>query len=194
MKKVEVFDPPMCCSTGVCGPNVDPTLVRFAADLHWLANSGWRSNDTTSRSSPRGDQFPALLMTTRGLNGIPVDATRILFFTGKGGVGKTSLAWAAAVSLAQRGKKVLLVSTAAHVATMIGGAVPNLSVSRIDPARETCQYTETMMAKSAPHLDAQGMALLEEDLRSPRTEEIAVSSAFARTVAEGSGPTGSENW
>ncbi|HEU0140593.1 MAG TPA: arsenic metallochaperone ArsD family protein [Bryobacteraceae bacterium] len=38
MKKVEVFDPPMCCSTGVCGPNVDPTLVRFTADLHWLAN------------------------------------------------------------------------------------------------------------------------------------------------------------
>ncbi len=38
MKKVEVFDPPMCCSTGVCGPKVDPVLVRFAADLHWLAN------------------------------------------------------------------------------------------------------------------------------------------------------------
>jgi len=38
MKKVEVFDPPMCCSTGVCGPKVDPVLVHFAADLHWLAN------------------------------------------------------------------------------------------------------------------------------------------------------------
>ena len=38
MKKIEVFDPPMCCSTGVCGPQVDPALVRFAADLHWLAN------------------------------------------------------------------------------------------------------------------------------------------------------------
>lgn len=38
MKKVEVFDPPMCCSTGVCGPNVDSRLVKFAADLHWLAN------------------------------------------------------------------------------------------------------------------------------------------------------------
>ncbi len=38
MKRVEVFDPPMCCSTGVCGPKVDPALVRFAADLHWLAN------------------------------------------------------------------------------------------------------------------------------------------------------------
>ena len=38
MKKLEVFDPPMCCSTGVCGPTVDPALVRFTADLHWLAN------------------------------------------------------------------------------------------------------------------------------------------------------------
>lgn len=37
MKKMEVFDPPLCCSTGVCGPKVDPALVRFAADLHWLA-------------------------------------------------------------------------------------------------------------------------------------------------------------
>lgn len=40
MKKLEVFDPPMCCSTGVCGPNVDPALVSFAADLHWLVNHG----------------------------------------------------------------------------------------------------------------------------------------------------------
>jgi hypothetical protein len=38
MNKVEVFDPPMCCSTGVCGPSVDPALARFSADLHWLAN------------------------------------------------------------------------------------------------------------------------------------------------------------
>ena len=38
MKKLEVFDPPMCCTTGVCGPTIDPALVRFAADLHWLAN------------------------------------------------------------------------------------------------------------------------------------------------------------
>lgn len=40
MKRLEVFDPPMCCSTGVCGPTVDPVLVRFAADLHWLVNQG----------------------------------------------------------------------------------------------------------------------------------------------------------
>ncbi len=40
MKKLQVFDPPMCCSTGVCGPNPDPVLPRFAADLHWLVNQG----------------------------------------------------------------------------------------------------------------------------------------------------------
>src|ERR1017187_1281001 len=38
MTKVQVFDPPMCCSTGVCGPSVDPALARFSSDLHWLAN------------------------------------------------------------------------------------------------------------------------------------------------------------
>ena len=40
MKKLEVFDPPMCCSSGVCGPEVDPVLPRFAADLQWLSNQG----------------------------------------------------------------------------------------------------------------------------------------------------------
>lgn len=40
MKKLEVYDPAMCCSTGVCGPDVDPALVAFAADLQWLAGQG----------------------------------------------------------------------------------------------------------------------------------------------------------
>jgi AhpD family alkylhydroperoxidase len=40
MKMIQVYDPPMCCSTGVCGPDVDPKLVRFAADLKWLAEQG----------------------------------------------------------------------------------------------------------------------------------------------------------
>lgn len=40
MASVEVFDPAMCCSTGVCGPSVDPALARFAADLEWLAGQG----------------------------------------------------------------------------------------------------------------------------------------------------------
>ena len=38
--KLEVFDPPMCCSTGVCGTDIDPVLPRFAADLEWLKTQG----------------------------------------------------------------------------------------------------------------------------------------------------------
>ncbi|HEX7579461.1 MAG TPA: arsenite efflux transporter metallochaperone ArsD [Thermoanaerobaculia bacterium] len=38
--RIEVFDPPMCCSTGVCGAVVDPALPRFAGDLSWLARNG----------------------------------------------------------------------------------------------------------------------------------------------------------
>jgi len=40
MSKLQVFDPAMCCSTGVCGPSVDPALPRFAADLEWLKSKG----------------------------------------------------------------------------------------------------------------------------------------------------------
>jgi hypothetical protein len=38
--KLEVFDPPMCCSSGVCGQNVDPKLVQFSATLDWLRAQG----------------------------------------------------------------------------------------------------------------------------------------------------------
>jgi hypothetical protein len=40
MKKLEIYDPAMCCATGVCGPEVDPALIAFAADLKWLAEQG----------------------------------------------------------------------------------------------------------------------------------------------------------
>ncbi len=40
MSKVQIYDKPMCCSTGVCGPEVDPVLPRFAADLDWLKSQG----------------------------------------------------------------------------------------------------------------------------------------------------------
>ena len=41
MKTIQVFDKPMCCSTGVCGPQIDPVLPRFAADLEWLKTQGY---------------------------------------------------------------------------------------------------------------------------------------------------------
>jgi arsenite/tail-anchored protein-transporting ATPase len=111
----------------------------------------------------------------------------VVMTMGKGGVGKTTVASAIAIELAHRGHPVHLSTTdpAAHVVATVGGSVSNLSVSRIDPAAETRHYTEAVLSKAAPQLDEQGMALLEEDLRSPCTEEIAVFSAFARTVAEG---------
>jgi hypothetical protein len=40
MTKLQIFDPAMCCTTGVCGPSVDPVLPRFAADVEWLKNKG----------------------------------------------------------------------------------------------------------------------------------------------------------
>lgn len=111
----------------------------------------------------------------------------VVMTMGKGGVGKTTVASAIAVELARRGHRVHLSTTdpAAHLASTIGTQVTGLKVSRIDPAAETAKYTSEVMAKNAPNLDADGKALLEEDLRSPCTEEIAVFSAFAHTVAEG---------
>jgi len=104
---------------------------------------------------------------------------------GKGGVGKTTVAAAVAVWLARRGHKVTLSTTdpAAHVTAALGEEVAGLTRGRIDPAIETASYVQQVIAEKGGGLDAESLALLEEDLRSPCTEEIAVFRAFARTVA-----------
>jgi arsenite-transporting ATPase len=111
----------------------------------------------------------------------------VVLAMGKGGVGKTSVAAAVAIELARRGLRVYLSTTdpAAHVADAVGEPPPGLRVSRIDPAAETRAYSEEVLATAGAQLDEKGRALLEEDLRSPCTEEVAVFRAFARTVAEG---------
>jgi arsenite-transporting ATPase len=114
----------------------------------------------------------------------------VVMTMGKGGVGKTTIAARIASELARRGFAVTLTTTdpAAHVeqaARELSGGASALRVTRIDPARETRRYTEEVLAAAGGGLDAQGKALLEEDLRSPCTEEIAVFRAFAETVAEG---------
>jgi arsenite-transporting ATPase len=111
----------------------------------------------------------------------------VVMAMGKGGVGKTTVAAAIAVELARTGHKVHLTTTdpAAHIQMTLNGSVPGLQVTRIDPAAETRAYTEEVMAESGRDLDEKGRALLEEDLRSPCTEEIAVFRAFARSVDEG---------
>ena len=111
----------------------------------------------------------------------------VIMTMGKGGVGKTTVAAAIAVMLARRGHAVHLSTTdpAAHVAQTLHGQVPGLTLSRIDPASETAAYTAEVMGKQGAQMDEAGRALLEEDLRSPCTEEIAVFRAFAREVGQG---------
>ncbi len=111
----------------------------------------------------------------------------VIMTMGKGGVGKTTLAAAIASELARRGHPVHLSTTdpAAHVADAVGDGMPGLSLSRIDPAEQTRIYSEQVLAAAGGDLDDHGRALLEEDLRSPCTEEIAVFRAFADVVARG---------
>ncbi|TWT60652.1 arsenical pump-driving ATPase [Rubinisphaera italica] len=112
----------------------------------------------------------------------------VILSMGKGGVGKTTVAASIAVALADRGHEVHLSTTdpAAHVmATLAADSMPHLTVSRIDPIQETADYSAEVMQTAGASLDDAGRALLEEDLRSPCTEEIAVFRAFARAVAEG---------
>jgi arsenite-transporting ATPase len=110
----------------------------------------------------------------------------VIMTMGKGGVGKTTVAAALAVEVARRGYPVHLSTTdpAAHLLETLGSAIEGLTVSRIDPAKETEAYVAQIMESQGAGLDAEGRALLEEDLRSPCTEEIAVFRAFARTVAQ----------
>jgi arsenite-transporting ATPase len=113
----------------------------------------------------------------------------VIMTMGKGGVGKTTVAAAIAVMLARRGHSVHLSTTdpAAHVAQTLHGKVEGLTLSKIDPAAETAVYQGEVMLAQGAAMDEAGRALLEEDLRSPCTEEIAVFRAFAREVGRGTG-------
>jgi arsenite/tail-anchored protein-transporting ATPase len=128
-------------------------------------------------------QGPDLATLVDGLTG---DGHGLIMLMGKGGVGKTTLAAAVAVELASRGYPVHLTTSdpAAHLTDTLDGSLENLTVSRIDPQAETGRYREHVLATKGKALDEQARALLEEDLRSPCTEEIAVFQAFSRIIRE----------
>ena len=120
------------------------------------------------------------------VDGIAADGHGLVMLMGKGGVGKTTLAAAVAVELASRGLPVHFTTSdpAAHLSETLAGSLEHLTVSRIDPQAETERYRQHVLESKGATLDAQGRALLEEDLRSPCTEEIAVFQAFSRVIRE----------
>ena len=110
----------------------------------------------------------------------------LIMCMGKGGVGKTTIAAAIAVALAERGHQVHLTTTdpAGHLTDTLHGTLDNLSVSSIDPAEATRIYREHVLATKGAALDEQGRTMLAEDLRSPCTEEVAVFQAFSKVISE----------
>lgn len=154
------------------------------AGLRELLDEGIAS---TSQMMPTSWQAPSMQTLNALVDQLEKKGRGVIMTMGKGGVGKTTVAAAIAVALAERGHAVHLSTTdpAAHVAQTLDGQCAGLSLSQIDPAEETAAYTAMVMAEQAAHLDESARALLEEDLRSPCTEEIAVFRAFAREVARG---------
>jgi arsenite-transporting ATPase len=146
-------------------------------------------SDTPEALSPHGaaSHAPQSLPTLSELiSAIEADGHGLVMVLGKGGVGKTTVAAAIAVDLAARGHAVHLTTTdpAAHLSMTVESNLPNLTVSRIDPQEERDRYRQHVMETKGKNLDEAGRRLLEEDLRSPCTEEIAVFQAFSRVMRE----------
>lgn len=134
------------------------------------------------------------MLTTRSFLTRP---TRHLFFTGKGGVGKTSLSTASAVTLADMGKKVLLVSTdaASNLDEMLGielrntpvpvPGVPGLSVLNIDPDTAAESYRQRVLAQMGSTATSQELSTVREQLSGACTTEIASFDEFSALLSDG---------
>ncbi|MFZ5945376.1 MAG: arsenical pump-driving ATPase [Bacillota bacterium] len=108
---------------------------------------------------------------------------KVIFTMGKGGVGKTTIAAAISLGLAKKGKKVHLTTTdpAAHLKFVLDEGY-NITLSKIDEKEELEKYREEVLKKARETMSEDDIAYVEEDLRSPCTQEIAVFRAFAEIV------------
>ncbi|MCB5310891.1 arsenite efflux transporter ATPase subunit ArsA [Yersinia massiliensis] len=168
-----------------------PTDTLFLQPVNMVgvsALSGLLSTQPVAASSPEEyvQQRPDIPSLSALVDDIARNEHGLIMLMGKGGVGKTTMAAAIAVRLAEMGFDVHLTTSdpAAHLSTTLNGSLNNLQVSRIDPQEETERYRQHVLETKGKELDEAGKLLLEEDLRSPCTEEIAVFQAFSRVIRE----------
>ncbi|HHY27369.1 MAG TPA: arsenical pump-driving ATPase [Desulfitobacterium dehalogenans] len=117
------------------------------------------------------------------INDLDTSNRKVIFTMGKGGVGKTTIAAAIAMGLSARGKKVHLTTTdpAAHLKFVIH-ETDGITMSHIDEEAELKKYQEEVLSTARETMSEEDLAYIEEDLRSPCTQEIAVFRAFAQIV------------
>ncbi len=173
--------------------------VKGVARLRRMARllEGGRPAATESQTAPAEAPKAVRRIGGRELRGLLAPANgagKAIFFTGKGGVGKSSLSCIAAVHLAHQGLKTLLLTTdpAAHIGEVLGvpvhdwpepvKAVPGLWAARIDPKRAVEEYKARILAESRERYTPEMMLALKEELESPCTEEIAAFDKFTQYV------------
>ena len=125
-----------------------------------------------------------------------IELTKYLFFTGKGGVGKTSIACATAVGLADKGKKILLISTdpASNLQDVFDqplnghgtaiSEVPGLTVVNLDPEQAAAEYSESVIAPFRGKLPESVIQNMEEQLSGSCTVEIAAFNEFSDFITD----------